>query len=387
MSAKYDVVIVGAGPAGSTAAYVLSNLGANVAIIDKYKFPRPKLCGGLITGRCKKVYDSIFDEKWDEVIEVTSRGASFYYNDKFVNSIEDCPPIYFTSRNTFDNFLIRSAERKGARLFENMEVVSINEKEVILKNGNIIKSNFVIGADGVMSSISRSIFNKKIYKKDLAFGIEAQFSKKYFDRKVESPEIYFGVINWGYGWVFPKKESVTIGVGGLLKANKNIKSLFKNFLFMLTKKNNIEANIKGHYLPFGKYKKRPGFGRTLLVGDAAGLVDPITGEGIAFARLSGKLAADSIIESISSECSDDVLEIYKKKYYQIAKGLDTANFLKNFIFSKLAQKYFINVISKSKSTIEKHMDLMADEIDYNNYSKFLINKAFGHTIGHLIKFK
>lgn len=124
-----------------------------------------------------------------------------------------------------------------------------------------------------------------------------------------------------------------------------------------------------------------------MVGDAAGLVDPITGEGIAFARLSGKLAADSIIESISSECSDDVLEIYKKKYYQIAKGLDTANFLKNFIFSKLAQKYFINVISKSKSTIEKHMDLMADEIDYNNYSKFLINKAFGHTIGHLIKFK
>lgn len=386
MSTKYDVVIIGGGPAGASAAYALSNTGAKVAMLDKCQFPRAKLCGGLITGRSKKVYDSIFDEKWDEVIETISRRACFFHNDQLVNSVDDCHPIHFTSRKRFDNFLLRLAQKKGATIFQGLEAVSVNkrENEVVLRSGEKFKTNFIIGADGVTSTISRSVLNKKIIKKNLAFGIEVEVPIKAFGREIDAPEIYFGVINWGYGWVFPKKESITVGVGGLLGANHNIDDLFKNFLFRLTKSKRFDAHIKGHYLPFGKYLKRPGYGRTLLVGDAAGLVDPITGEGIALAMLSGKLAADSIAESTASCCPDNVLEIYIEKYKNITTDLDIANFLKNFIFSKLTQKYFIKLLSKSKNTINKHMDLIADEIDYKNYSKFLMKKTIKYAISHFI---
>ncbi len=83
MRDHFDVIVLGAGPAGSSAAYILANAGLNVALVDKSCVPREKLCGGLLSGRSKKIFDEIFKCNWDEIIEYTSYGACFYNKNIF----------------------------------------------------------------------------------------------------------------------------------------------------------------------------------------------------------------------------------------------------------------------------------------------------------------
>ena len=155
MIKKFDVVVVGAGPCGSSAAYILANSGMSVAIVDKHTFPRDKVCGGLLSGRSKKVFTDIFDQDWESIIEVVSHGAKFYHKDQFLNSLDDYRPIYFTSRYKFDSYLLEFAERKGSVKFLGAKVSSIDKSNntVILKGGTCLKADFIIGADGVNSRI------------------------------------------------------------------------------------------------------------------------------------------------------------------------------------------------------------------------------------------
>jgi geranylgeranyl reductase family protein len=283
----------------------------SVAIIDRSVFPRNKLCGGLLTVRSKNIFESIFETNWDKVIEVISKGACFYFNDEFSNSTDNYRPFYFTSRDVFDTFLLELAEKKGAKVYQGSQVVSINKFENIVttKKGKSYKADFIIGADGVHSRVAKSILRKSFDKRQLAFGIETSVPRNIFGRDIIRPEIYFGVTNWGYGWIFPKKEKLTIGVAGLWSANKNLKKSMLKFLKQILEKT-PDVKIKGHYLPFGRYLSTPGKENILLIGDAAGLVDPITGEGIAFAMQSGKFAAESILEASSYENFSSTINIY-----------------------------------------------------------------------------
>jgi flavin-dependent dehydrogenase len=152
-----------------------------------------------------------------------------------------------------------------------------------------IQADFIIGADGVNSRVSKLIDGSRHRKRTLAFGLECEIPRELLKRSVQSPEIYLGIARWGYGWVFPKKNSVTVGLAGLLHSNSGLQSNFEQFLRQIC---GFLPGIpyEGHHIPFGHYLNMPGRAATLLVGDAAGLVEPVTGEGIAFAMLSGMLA-------------------------------------------------------------------------------------------------
>ena len=136
-----------------------------------------------------------------------------------------------------------------------------------------------------------------------------------------------------------------------------------------------DAKIKGHFLPFGDYRKVPGAKDTLLVGDAAGLVDPITGEGIAFAMESGYLAAQAIIKSKNEDNGIDVLAIYKKLYSKISTPLNYAKFLSYLIFPLICNKFLVKLLPKSKTLSLKFVDLMSDDIKHSEYAKHIAKKV------------
>lgn len=375
---KYSVIIVGAGPAGSSAAKFLAREGLSVAIIDKNKFPRDKLCGGLLTERSRKVFESIFDKHdWDKVVDYVSHGCEFYDGFLKINRVDDYTNLYFTNRYHFDNFLLQSAIDSGVKAFLGSPVVSIDEvnKEVTLKNHDKLHYDFLIGADGVNSIVSKFLFGESFNKEKTAFGLEVDIDRKNIENcSIDKPEIFFGVVQWGYGWVFPKSDKLTVGIGGLYGKNKDLnESLLRAFI--KERFGNVPfGKVKGHYIPFGDFKVTPGRNSILLCGDAAGLVEPITGEGIAFAMESGKMCAISVAQSIKLR-TNNAVDNYTKIYKSITTILLWSRVMRNLVFNPLFSKIFIGLLSKSDTMPRKYLDLMEGKIEYSELTKYFVRKV------------
>ncbi|MEJ2695981.1 MAG: geranylgeranyl reductase family protein [Candidatus Sulfobium sp.] len=369
----FDVIIAGGGPAGSAAAYTLAARGIDVCVVDKCIFPRDKLCGGLLTLRSKKIFDRVFGVSWDPVIDAVSRGVVFYHKDRFLNSVLDYKDLYFTRRYNFDNYLLGLVKKMNATVFLGNDVrnIDLDGRKVALGNGVSLSYKYLIGADGVNSRVAGALFGRFFDKSTLAYGLEMEVPITGRVPRIVDPEIYFGFVKWGYGWVFPKKETLTVGISGLHGKAPDLGKSFAEFIRMRFG-DMPEAQLKGHYIPFGNYRRRPGRDNVLLCGDAAGLADPITGEGIAFAMQSGHHAALSVMEDLQRKRSKGALGLYMERCRSITRALDRARMLRTLIFPEISQHLFISVFPKTRSVARKHMDLMADEIEYGQYMRFIM---------------
>ncbi|OEU68936.1 MAG: geranylgeranyl reductase [Desulfovibrio sp. S3730MH75] len=306
MSGKYDVIIAGGGPAGSSAAYILAKKGFKVAIIDKAEFPRKKLCGGLITHKTMKTLEKIYD--CDEqciidhgLIEYESADYSVYYRDKKIQDGASPVPFRFVNRETFDYFLLKKAANAGAEIFTSEEIVHCNYKdaEIKTKSNKIFKGKYLLGTDGVNSTVRKFVpYNKKEWKENMASTIEITFDAKDYPREVKWPELYIGCLKAGYLWVFPAKDKVVVGIGSLNRCTTNFKATFMDFLKRQGVEDPYSIPLQGFPLPYGNYIKDPCYGRTILAGDAAGLVEPLFGEGIFYALQTGRYAAEAIAKGI-----------------------------------------------------------------------------------------
>ncbi len=306
MSGKYDVIIAGGGPAGSSAAYILAKKGFKVAIIDKAEFPRKKLCGGLITHKTMKTLEKIYE--CDEqciidagLIEYESADYSVYYRDKKIQDGASPVPFRFVNRETFDYFLLKKAANAGADIFTSEEIVHCNYKdaEIKTKSNKIFKGKYLLGTDGVNSTVRQFVpYNKKEWKENMASTIEITFDAKDYPREVKWPELYIGCLKAGYIWVFPAKDKVVVGIGSLNRCTTNFKATFMDFLKSQGVEDPYSIPLQGFPLPYGNYIKDPCYGRTILAGDAAGLVEPLFGEGIFYALQTGRYAAEAIAKGI-----------------------------------------------------------------------------------------
>jgi len=375
---QYDAIVVGAGPSGSSAAYILAQAGMSVALVDKSEFPRDKLCGGGLTGRSIKAFKQIFSCDLNEILEFESRGIAFYNKSQYLNKLENYQSLHFIYRCDFDHYLASKAEQAGADFIQKFHIADIDAgtNTITDKLGNQYQAKFIVGADGIKSIVARKIFSQTFDKNHYAIAMEAEIDRAAFPRAVNLPEIYYGSVEWGYGWVFPKKNRITVGIAGLYKHNKDIKTLFHRFL-----QNDLgvspDVTMKGYYLPFGHYNKNLAKGSVLLVGDAAGLVDPITGEGIAFAMESGQMAAQSIIEASRAHDPDTASGYYKDRVKKITRCIDHANYVKYLIYPAFFKRLLVKGLASStdKNSIRYYLDLMADDITYPQYISRLFRKS------------
>jgi menaquinone-9 beta-reductase len=375
---NFDVIIIGAGPGGTSAAYLLANAGMRVALLDKAIFPRNKLCGGMLSERTEKVYRSIFGDGWQDVYEFSCTGAKFFYRERLLNEVSNYRKIYFATRTTLDHHLVQLACASGATFMEKSCVTSLETDSglVRLKNGSAIRGDFIIGADGVSSIVAKTI-GFPINNLKLAAGLEIEFPRQGNMADLSQPEIYFGFVRWGYGWILPKKDTLTIGIAGLAQKNRSLKESFQIFLKQVCS-SIPDIKWQGHPIPFCNFMLRPGRANILLAGDAAGFVEPVTGEGIAFAMQSAGYAAQAILDAAHSGDPQSALRHYQRRYAPLARLLKQAKWMRYFVFSNLSQKIFLKALQRSRSMIHRYMDLAADELDYGDYSRFLIKKLAFH---------
>lgn len=374
---RVDVVVVGAGPAGSSAACVLASAGLDVALLDKARFPRDKLCGGLLSERSLRNVEAVFGTR-ALPFECTATAATVFVKDALAVRVPDIAAVHFTSRRTFDACLADAAAMRGAKLMERTAVAHIDftAGHVVLGDGSTLSTTYIVGADGAASRV-RKLACVAMDRRGFAVGLEAEVQRADVNRDIREPEIYFGIAEWGYGWVFPKRDTVTVGIGGLAKENVDLQASFRK-LATIALGAVPDQPVCGGPIPFGNFVARPGRGSTLLVGDAAGLVEPLTGEGIAFAVLSGSHAAHAIIEAAHLAAPSRALALYMRGYRSIARSFEDVRMLRHLVFSRYTKPLFHRALRGNTRLISKHMDVLAGDAEYRDYTRYALKEVASH---------
>ena len=297
----YDAIIVGAGPAGALLGWLLATSGLNVLILEKQRLPRYKPCGGGLTRRALDLLP--FDPA--PVVEDLARRAVILLDGRPVfETLEREPVITLVMRDRFDHFLARRAEGAGATLKDGLAFRglsgSFGRLEVATSAGTF-HGRLIVGADGASSPTARALGLWSARRVFSALEAEVDFDRpETLDRFRGAVHFDFGLPPQGYAWLFPKAGHVSMGVLTRCMALKNLRPWFQAYL--QTKGLDRETTVRSlrpHLIPWGSGSGgRLADDRGLLIGDAAGLTDPITGEGLYFAFREARLAAGVIREAL-----------------------------------------------------------------------------------------
>ena len=306
--ATCDALIIGAGPAGTTAAFALATYGLKVVLLDRRDFPRPKLCGGLLTWKTFQVLESVFQTSpralaaQGIVRHATREYMLAGHGRRSVRRTLDYP-FHLVDRQTYDHHWLQHAVSAGAEFHPNSAVTAFDQRrrEVTTAKGEKWTGRFIIGADGVNSRVRQALAKARTIDEPAHSGC-ATALECFVPRREGSlprcPAIYYGYVPWGYGWSFPYPHHQVLGIASLKpKIRCRLKDGFREFIASLSSPDPGALRIQSHGLPYGNYLRNPGYENVLLLGDAAGLADPFLGEGIYYAHRSAQLAAQAVIES------------------------------------------------------------------------------------------
>ena len=228
----------------------------------------------------------------------------------------------------------------GRRLYgSRLGTIDIERQSITLRSGDEVTFSFLIGADGVNSLVAKTLFGRSFDPTTIAFALEAEVPRDRLPQQGDLVEIDFSAARWGYGWVFPKQNSITIGIGGIHRLNPDLRNRLDRY-FRRKGLDSREFKVKGQHLPSGDYPVIPGRSNVLLCGDAAGAVDPISGEGIPFAMQTGAAAGMAVATALSRTAGRGALEIYCEDYRNVIAPLRKGKFWRCLIYPRLLERLF-----------------------------------------------
>ncbi|MCB9419116.1 MAG: NAD(P)/FAD-dependent oxidoreductase [Ardenticatenaceae bacterium] len=350
MTSERDVIVVGAGPAGATTAVYLAQQGYDVLLLDRHQFPRDKTCGDAVPAGAIDTLNHL--GMGDKIQQAVQRGELYplesmrlvspkgYELEAMFHKGPGGNDSYVAPRQYFDVLIQQHAIDSGAKfrqaqatapLLENGRVVGVKVKE----NGRIqeLHSKVVVGADGVTSVITRTLRPKENQHTD---GHRAVALRAYIEGLKEFPhQVEFYLYNQilpGYAWIFPTAQNrANIGLGMRLdhfRAKKqSLEEMLDTFLAMPAIKKRLQPGWKLHdmatwQLNFGSQQHlQHVYDSAILVGDAAGLINPLTGGGIHNAIISAKLAARTVHEALQrNDTSRSSMQIYEQRIHEAIWG-------------------------------------------------------------------
>ena len=373
----FDSLIVGAGPAGGMLAYELSRQGLRVLILEKEALPRYKTCGGGLTFKVAALlpFDigSICETEVDMAL-VSYRGgqALLARHENIVG--------WTVRRDRLDYFLLQKALEAGAELAEKTKVISVElspRRATVQTDKGRFCGEILAGADGAYSLVASALGLRSKKLLAVALSMEAEVSEETLERYRRCVAFDFGAVPKGYAWIFPKKDHLSTGIFSLSRKIKNLRKILLAFL----DKNLGDYKkilLRGHLIPLGGGQEVLHKGRALLVGDAAGLADPIWGEGIYYALKSARLAAESIRKALAggmARLEDYTWEVNAQILSEFRYARRIALFLYNF--PGLSYRLFI----KNRGVVGHAAELLRGDMSYKKFYAGLLKDVLAGILG------
>ena len=286
---RFDVLVVGAGPAGSATAHHLATAGLSVLVADRATFPRDKPCGGGLTTRafrrCPVDATPVVEDRVDTV------ELRFRYRDAVVRRAKE-PVIWMTQRRRLDAFLLDAARDAGAEVREGTQVT--HGDGGIRVGGERVSADVVVGADGANGQTAKALALGGSIVHGVALEGNVPHATLGQNRYAHRAVVELADIPGGYGWVFPKADHVNVGVGAWAEEGPRL----RDHLARVCAAHGVDPaqleEVRGHRLPLRRPGTRVACERALLVGDAAGLIDPVSGDGMYECFVAAEHAAAAI---------------------------------------------------------------------------------------------
>jgi geranylgeranyl reductase family protein len=343
----WDAIVIGAGPSGSVTAYLLAKKGYKTLILDMKDFPRYKPCGGGVTWRAYNLLRELgiklrSPEAYHK--EVVIRG----FGEEIKVSSDEEFAVATLDRRKLDKELLDEAIAQGAEFRkEKVNGVSLKEDRVEVI-GSGFAARYVIGADGAYSITAISSGIRNCWRNDdIIFAIEG--------RAPPYDELTFIVdaSPSGYGWIFPRGEDSNAGVGGISSRSREVIKAFEEF----SKRYKVEK-IGSWIIPTGGHGKPIAKGRVLLVGDAAGLADPLTGEGLYY-------AFKSALECSKSLESEDPALTYSENMSYVMEELRLKRRARNIIVPRMG--FFFKMFVSYPEIARRYMLTSIGRLDFKEF--------------------
>lgn len=372
----YDLAVIGGGPAGATCARHAAESGLDVVLLEKSHHPRNKPCGGAIGPQAIRNLDvdisSVAERSFHAALIHTPSGKKVMLaSENLIGQL--------VTRSKFDHLLLQKAEKAGVEVIQDTEIVSLEQTRAgvrALAVGDSYKSHLLVGADGVNGIISKEIgIRSKWRSEQIALCISADVPMEQGD--VESVmitnevdgfpaiELFFNLVSWGYGWCFPKKNGFSIGIGCRMDKQENLKQSWEKLISLIEVEKGVKldtSNRVQYRVPLGSRLNRSTARRSMIIGDAAGLASPLTGEGVSFAVQSGILAANIAVEAVEM-----------KSPLHIAKYDDQ---LKKSIGNELRDSRWIaEVLHKSDKHTELLFQIATEDLVMRKYMTDIVSRV------------
>ncbi len=405
----YDAVVVGAGPGGSTAATVMARAGMNVLMVDRSRFPRDKICGDAISGKSVEALAAL--GLLDRVVQSESLGSwgvtfSGPFGDEaaipFTKAMDrPVAPGFVCRREVFDALLFEAAVEAGVQVWQDTEVESLLWKDQRVSgiraqrgkpaSGSVstltekVEAPLVIGADGAYSSVVRELGMPQMNERHYVAGLRAYYEGVTGFHPRNHIEIHFVEESIpGYFWIFPMAEGrANVGMGMLSSVIKKRGIRLKPLLDLLVAHPRFRDRfsgarrigpVRGWGLPLGSKPRRMAGAGWMLVGDAASLIDPFTGEGIGNAMISGLLAAAWAEKaSAASDHSARFLHGYERAVLDRLQG----ELHLSHLLQRLGHwKWLLNLVIKKAARSEELADAVSCMFDDLDQRRRLLSPLF-----------